>query len=678
MPTPTKSVLDFQSDLKRSTAPVAGIDVPNKTYVDSLVAGATPPATSAAGGGTLGLVRPDSDKGLNVPTGGILQVKVDGVTIGFNGSGQLVGTATVPTATSANGGGVQGKATYDDLKGLHVTAGVAEVKIDGVSVTFNGSGQLVATAGALGDATSAPGGGVKGKVTLDSNLGLAATAGVARVKVDGTTVTFDGSGQLKAAVTGTGLTSRAAAFTRIIPATTAPSAIVLGTNVDASSYPDGSTTGEKFEFDVPDDYFSGGLEILLVYSMSSAVGGPNNVVRVSTAAEIARTTGVIDAATYPETQQNLTTPITTAVTRSAALLTLAPGSFEAGDRIALSIKRFGASGFDLHTGAFQVISYEWRYTTIAAGRIVNAAPDLTFSAAGETATGLGTVGVQLDVDVFPTGANSGLKFDVEVPDNWDQTTDAYVSFIYAMSSAAVGNVRLDTYGEVADAVNGTIAVIPSALFTFAPPVNTTPHRLLAFRAIPAALFHRGDALTVVAARRVAVGGNHPGSFQLIGITVQFTIIASAGIVLNTITEGYLKKPTYLPISGTTLAVDTYPTFGGNFDELYAMSSTSAAARMDAAFAGRLGSFQTQIASIRVNIVGTGASPQYHLQVYAEGTGLVYDSGLQPAPGVLTELVVLAAGLSAQPTGSKRFHVVVQAFIDAAESVSVSAPFVRQE
>ena len=156
MPTPTKSVLDFQSDLKRSTAPVAGIDVPNKTYVDSLVAGATPPATSAAGGGTLGLVRPDSDKGLNVPTGGILQVKVDGVTIGFNGSGQLVGTATVPTATSANGGGVQGKATYDDLKGLHVTAGVAEVKIDGVSVTFNGSGQLVATAGALGDATSAP------------------------------------------------------------------------------------------------------------------------------------------------------------------------------------------------------------------------------------------------------------------------------------------------------------------------------------------------------------------------------------------------------------------------------------------------------------------------------------------------------------------------------------------
>lgn len=49
-------------------------------------------------------------------------------------------------ATSAPGGGVKGVATYDENKGLHVNGStVAEVKVDGISVFFDGFGRLAAS-----------------------------------------------------------------------------------------------------------------------------------------------------------------------------------------------------------------------------------------------------------------------------------------------------------------------------------------------------------------------------------------------------------------------------------------------------------------------------------------------------------------------------------------------------
>jgi len=50
--------------------------------------------------------------------------------------------------------------------------------------------------GSLPDATSGSGGDIKGKVTFDSDLGLEVNSGVAKVKVDTTTIDFDGTGQL--------------------------------------------------------------------------------------------------------------------------------------------------------------------------------------------------------------------------------------------------------------------------------------------------------------------------------------------------------------------------------------------------------------------------------------------------------------------------------------------------
>ena len=58
---------------------------------------------------------------------------------------QMSGAGSVPTATSASGGGIQGKWTADSDKGLTISAGVGAVNIDAVTIDFDGSGQLVVT-----------------------------------------------------------------------------------------------------------------------------------------------------------------------------------------------------------------------------------------------------------------------------------------------------------------------------------------------------------------------------------------------------------------------------------------------------------------------------------------------------------------------------------------------------
>lgn len=86
----------------------------------------------------------------------------------------LTGGGAVPDATSASGGGIKGKVTFDSDKGLSVTSGIAEVKIDAVTIDFSG-GSLAVTGVPLqfeinGAATST--------AVTSANLGTL-TAGVA-------------------------------------------------------------------------------------------------------------------------------------------------------------------------------------------------------------------------------------------------------------------------------------------------------------------------------------------------------------------------------------------------------------------------------------------------------------------------------------------------------------------
>lgn len=152
-----------------STVPVALNDITNKTYVDGAVSAATPDATAGSGGAVKGIVTFDSDKGLDV-VAGIAEVKVDGVSITFDGFGQLQGGAAPPTATAAPGGGTIGKVGFDSLKGLDVVAGIAEVKVDATTIGFTGGGNL--------EVLTAPGITIRSEYLSDGSFGNIVGAGV--------------------------------------------------------------------------------------------------------------------------------------------------------------------------------------------------------------------------------------------------------------------------------------------------------------------------------------------------------------------------------------------------------------------------------------------------------------------------------------------------------------------
>lgn len=161
---------------------------------------------------------------------------------------------------------------------------------------------------------------------------------------------------------------------------------------------------------------------------------------------------------------------------------------------------------------------------------------------------------------------------------------------------------------------------------------------------------------------------------------------TTSVILNG--TGQLQAPTRALLSdgvfgnftGTVTANLDYPNIGGGeYISLYDMSSVSASGRADVAFSGMLFAPETQITQISVPLRGTGPTPKYHILVYVEGTvGTVFDSGLIAAPGVLTVVNISGGSLSAQPTGTKRFIVVAQAFINNGDALLVGCPNVIQQ
>lgn len=99
--------------------------------------------------------------------------------------------AGVILATSAPGGGVIGQTSFDSNKGITTAAGVTGVNVDGVSVQFTG-GALSSPVG-----TSAPGGSTPGRLGVDENFGLIVVGGNLRTRVDGTSITY-AAGVMKA------------------------------------------------------------------------------------------------------------------------------------------------------------------------------------------------------------------------------------------------------------------------------------------------------------------------------------------------------------------------------------------------------------------------------------------------------------------------------------------------
>ena len=157
-------------------------------------------------------------------------VKIDGSTITINGSGVISSTGgsvyTLPTASTSvlggvkidgstitiNGSGVISSASAYTLPTASTTV-LGGVRIDGNTITLNGSNQLVAnyTTYSLPAATTSALGGViipivgtSGITNTSGTIGLAtaSTSQLGGVKVDGSTITINGSGVI--AATGAG------------------------------------------------------------------------------------------------------------------------------------------------------------------------------------------------------------------------------------------------------------------------------------------------------------------------------------------------------------------------------------------------------------------------------------------------------------------------------------------
>lgn len=586
----------------------------------------------------------------------------------------------VALATSAPGGGTVGQATYDSGKGLQVTAGVAEVKVDGSSVTFNGSGQLSVAGGAVPTGTSAPGGGIQGKVSADENFGLEIAGGVMRTKVDNTSITYDLNGALQASgapLSPTGLVSHGVLLTRDIPGIAAPSPGFIASDIPTLDYPDGSTSGQLFDFVVPDDYDAGNIEIRVLYQMAAAQAAD---LRLETQAKIVKQSGSVDTTTFPATPSTLTVAndVNNHINTVLTLTNVGGLTFTRGDTIQVYVKRLGGDVLDTHNSAWRVVAFQYRYTGQVSTRLGVEAADIFTAVAGEAQPPAGLYNTDIPTLDYSAVSNQAAACFFVVPDHWDGLSDGLLRLQYALGSASAGTVRITTFGNIANVVTGATTAIASQNFDVSVTADTNPHRTVIVRSIPGATLSKGSLIQLAIKRDVAVGGNANATFQLLNATLTFGVAPIAGVSNSTtvqLSDGIFGNPT-----GTVQGDLVFPDFATDFELYYRMASSSAAGALHCVFGGRLFGPQTQISNLQLFVKGVGANPQYNLKIYAEGSGStpVYASGLVPAPGAITSVVVPAGSMSAQPTGNKRYFVVVEAAIDAGEEVLISRPVAAQD
>jgi hypothetical protein len=367
------------------------------------------------------------------------------------------------------------------------------------------------------------------------------------------------------------------------------------------------------------------------------------------------------------------------------LFLLQSTSFSAGDRIRIDFERQGTT--DANSDSLNMLGIDMRYTGLLAGNRAHTREIAFTSDTDEPAPVFGTFGTDIDTLDFPTGSDAEQKLQAITPEEWDDTSDPYLKLTYAMSTAVGGSiVRLGIEGEVANVSTG-IQTLVTQQVDLAVPGDTEAERSVSIP-FPAGLFEKGSVYVIKFARRTtAVPSNHTGSFKVMGVEMIFnkpgTAGGGGGGGSGGFTEEYLTSWTFgnpVGAPGPTADVD-YPAFASDFEILYSMLGNAAASRVDVAFQGRIPDGFSTIDELTVGIKGSGATPEYLLKVYVEGSGAtpVYDptSGTPiAAPGTLGTTVIAAGALSAQPTGARKFFVVVEAHVDTAETVFASRPFVK--
>lgn len=474
----------------------------------------------------------------------------------------------------------------------------------------------------------------------------------------------------------TGLISRPNLVKNDIPAVTPPSSGFISTDIPVEIYSDIATNGRMFSIVVPDDYDSGDIEVLVLYQMSSAA---ISTIVLETQAKIVKSSGTIDTATFPAATQIFAPPSTVDITRSLIFtLTNPSGSpvFTRGDTIQFYLKRLGADGSDTHPGDWVVISCEHRYTGQIASRLANQNGEIFGPISGEVSPSAGFISTDIPTVDFAGGTDQAAGVYFTVPDHWDGFSDAHLRLQYAMSGASGGVVRWETNGNIADVGTGSAVVIPTQIFDLATTPDADPHQTPIIKSIPAALLSKGSFIQLSLKRDVSVGSNNPDDFQLVNAVLSIGTTPVSGIISQT--DQFLASGVFGGASGSVSGSVEYPDFFGDFESYHRMISASAAAELHVAFEGRLVDTQTQIETIQLFLKGVGATPRYNLKVYVEGTvGAVFATGPTLAPLTSTKINISGATLSAQPIANRRYFVVLESLIDAAEEMLVSRPFVRQ-
>jgi hypothetical protein len=592
----------------------------------------------------------------------------------------------VSLATSGPGGLVVGQSTFDEDFGLEVVGGgIARVRVDTSSITFDGGGQLTIAGGAIAFSTSGSGGAVAGKVTMDSDKGLLITGGptnaIAEVRVDTTSIAFNVSGELTATgapISPTGLVSHGVLTTRDILGVTAPTAGFISADVPVQDYVDVITTGQLFDFVVPADYDGGDMELLASYQMTTAVA--QDIVLETTAKIIRSSTGTVDTVTFPAATANLVVPATTDLTRSVIKVLVNPGeiNFLPGDTIQFYVKRLGGDGADLHTGSWRVTAFQFRYTGQVSTRLMEPVVDIFTPVSGSASPSNDFFATDIPVITYSDLTDQAASARFVVPDNWDGNSDALLRLQYGLDTASGGTVRLNTSGNIADVGGGAVIPISSVDFDVTVTADIDPHRTSIIRSIPASLMTPGSVIQIAITRDISVGGNAAAGYSAINATLAFGVVPIAGFA--SITDFYLDDPVFGNIAGTVDARPVYPLFASDFEYFFEMSSTAAAGAVHGAFVGRLAPVQTEISQICIFVKGVDTGTvTYDIKVYAEGSGAVpvFSTGAATPPASSTEIGILGTALSAQPTGDKRFFVVIEAAaMENGESVSFSKPFVQ--
>jgi hypothetical protein len=604
------------------------------------------------------------------------------------GTWQLTAGAVVLGTSAPSAGGTVGELSGDESSGIHIIpspnpgAGAIQVKVDGSTVVFDGGGHLSVAGGSVPLGTSAPAAaGTPGRVSGDESSAVHITpTGALQVKTDGVSVVFDGSGNLRStpvAQIPTGTVSLGILLTQNISGTNPPVAGFVSSDIPVQNYSHGQVQGQLMDFTIPDDYDSGALTISAVLEMVTP--GSTGNVRFQTQAKIIKnSTGTIDTTSFPATAASFTPTLASSFFQRVTLLSITNGTFGRGDTIQFYFTRLGTNIADTDTRTLTIASFEVAYTGQVATRMATQTADVFGAVSGVPMPPAGTISTDIPTLDFSASVDQAAACYFIVPDQWDGVSDAYVRCEYALAApGSAGNVGLQVSGNIADPVAGTVSGI-SAVTTVIPVTGTAPHRTPFIIQIPATTFNKGAFIELAIRRVVATGGNSTSVFQMVNATIAFGVVPVVGF--SVATAGLMAGGTFGNFSGNVQATIDYPNVaGGEFQGLFDMSSQSASGRVDVAFSGVLQPGQTQINQLFVPIKGTGATPQYHIQVYTEGTvGTVYDSGLQSAPATLTQINVPGGGFSAQPLGTLHYTVVVQAFINAGDALLVGRPTYQQQ